>query len=71
MSSASHLKIKPADGSINLSDFVIVVERVNDRCEIEVDDIKKPLFNWLARLGSSFGRLGLLYQTGEIKLHVS
>jgi hypothetical protein len=64
MSSASHLKIKPADGSTNLSDFVIVVERVNDRREIEVDDIKKPLligwFVWAARLDglAYFIRLG-------------
>jgi hypothetical protein len=42
MSSASHLQIKPADGSISSSDFVIVIERVDDRREIEVDDIKKP-----------------------------
>jgi hypothetical protein len=59
MCSPSQLQVGPADGSINSSDFVTLIESVNDRREIEVDDIKKPLSNWLVRLGSSFGRLTL------------
>lgn len=69
MCSPSQLQAGPADGSINSSEFVTLIERANDRREIEVDNIEKPLSNWLVRLDSSFGRL--ILQAGEIKLHLS